>query len=65
MNLLEGRDEEKVLLVASAKCLCEFPSLRAAQPELWAALRDAAVKQAQGERGDWRETRGRRRSTSR
>ena len=48
MHLADGSDEEKVVLVATAKCLCEFPPLKTAQPELWAALRDAAVKQAQG-----------------
>ncbi|KAG1661631.1 hypothetical protein FOA52_002861 [Chlamydomonas sp. UWO 241] len=47
MGLVDGTDEEKVVLVASTKCLCEFPAMQQST-ELWTALRDAAVKRVEG-----------------
>ena len=48
MHLVDGMEEEKVVLVASTKCLCDFPAIQQSQ-ELWSALRDAAVKKVEGE----------------
>jgi hypothetical protein len=48
MHLVSGSDEEKVVLVATAKCLCDYPPLQQAK-ELWTALKDEAFKTAQGE----------------
>ena len=39
-------DEEKVILVATTKCLCEGSLI--ADPGLWAALRDAAKRRPEG-----------------
>ncbi|GAX80072.1 hypothetical protein CEUSTIGMA_g7510.t1 [Chlamydomonas eustigma] len=50
MHLVSGSDEEKVVLVATAKCLCDYPPLQQAK-ELWTALKDEAVKTAQGQGG--------------
>ena len=47
MHLVSSPEEEKVLIVASTKCLCESPLVQQSQ-EFWAALRDAAVKRVQG-----------------
>lgn len=47
MHLVDGTDEDKAVLVATTKCLCEFPPIQQVQ-ELWAALRDAAVKKVEG-----------------
>eukprot|EP00955_Chlamydomonas_euryale_P098808 365171-Chlamydomonas_euryale.AAC.12 len=43
MSTIDGSDEEKVVLVASTKCLCEYPALQQA-PELWSQLKDATIK---------------------
>ncbi len=47
MNQLEGADE-KMMLVATARCLSELPPLQANTP-LWSGLKDAAYKQLEGE----------------
>lgn len=39
-------DEEKVILVATAKCLCEGPLIQ--DQALWAAVRDAAKRKKDG-----------------
>ena len=51
MHALDGCDEEKLVLVATAKCLADFPQLQQSHPQLWTAMRDEALKKAQGERG--------------
>jgi len=47
IHLVEGSEEEKVVLVATTKCLCELPQLQQSQ-ELWTALKEAAVKKVEG-----------------
>ena len=47
MPMIEGLDEEKLLAVATTKCLCEFPAMRQHQ-DLWASLKDAVTKKLQG-----------------
>mmetsp|Transcript_33790 Transcript_33790/g.100617 ORF Transcript_33790/g.100617 Transcript_33790/m.100617 type:complete len:935 (-) Transcript_33790:308-3112(-) len=47
MSTIDGSDEEKVVLVASTKCLCEYPALQQA-PELWSQLKDATIKRVEG-----------------
>jgi exportin-2 (importin alpha re-exporter) len=47
MGLVDGTDEEKVVLVASTKCLCEFPAMQQST-EVWTQLRDATVKHVEG-----------------
>jgi hypothetical protein len=49
MYLVDGMDEEKAVLVATTKCLCEFPPIQQSHPDLWAALRDVAIKKLGGE----------------
>ena len=47
-SCMDGGAEQKAVLVATTKLLCDFPGLQQQQP-LWAGLRDAAVKGLEGE----------------
>lgn len=51
MTLVDGMDEDKAVLIATTKCVCEYPPMQQSQ-ELWRALRDAAVKRVEGR---WRD----------
>lgn len=52
MSAVEGGDagDERVVLVAAAKLLAEYPPLQA-NTQLWGALRDEARKRVEGEEG--------------
>ena len=47
MASVDGADEQKAVLVATTKLLCEYPPLQQQQP-LWTALKEAAVKSIEG-----------------
>ncbi len=49
MSKVEGTtEEEKLLVVATTKCLCEFPPLQQAR-DLWNAVKEEAIRKVEGE----------------